>query len=200
MIVCVGGPARKIGKSSVVAALIRALPEAGWTAVKVSRHSHSGAPGAAPALREQVSADSTDTGRFLAAGAARAYLIEAEGGALERVMPALEAILASAENLIVESSSLAAWIRPDLYLMVIDPAAGEWKPGARAQIELADAFILIDRGSPADPRLPPSKPCFPVRPPAFVSPELVAFVAERLAPQSGCGKLTRNTTAPSRSP
>lgn len=183
MILCVGGQARKTGKTSVVAGLIRALPEARWTAVKISRHAHSGTTPGHPVIREQLHPDATDTGRFLAAGAARAYLIEAEGEDLAELMSDLRALLGSAENVIVESTSLGAWIRPDLFLMVVDPAVGEWKPAARAQREIVDAYVVVDQGPGApDPRLHASKPCFFVRPPEYVSPELVALVAGRLAP------------------
>lgn len=188
MILCVGGQGRKAGKSSVVAGLIRALPEARWTAVKISRHAHSSRAARGLVIREQLHADATDTGRFLAAGATRAYLVEAEGEEIGELMPELRALLGSAENVIAESTGLAAWIRPDLFLMVVDPAAGEWKPAAQAQAEIADAFVVVDRGPAArHESLPASKPCFFVRPPAYVSPELVALVSGRLALHSGAG-------------
>lgn len=186
MIVCVGGQTRKAGKSSVVAGLIRALPEARWTAVKISRHAHSGKAARGPVIREQLHADTTDTGRFLAAGATRAYLVEAVGEDIGELMPELRVLLGSAENVIVESTSLAAWIRPDLFLMVVDPAAGEWKPAAQAQMEFADAYVVVGRGPTArHESLPASKPCFFVRPPEYVSPELLALVSGRLALHSG---------------
>lgn len=196
MIVCVGGQARKTGKSSVVAGLIRALPEAHWTAVKVSGHRHSGGAGGGPVIREQLEADTTDTGRFLAAGAARAYLVEAGGEAAEELAAALRGLLGSAENAIVESTSLAARIRPDLFLMVVDAAAGPWKPSAQAQAEIVDAYVVVVREpAAAPPLLPPSKPCFLVRPPEYVSPELARFVAGRLA-QGSPGKCFSTCTTP----
>ena len=40
MLVVVGGHSRNIGKTSVVAGLIAALPEFGWTAVKITQYGH----------------------------------------------------------------------------------------------------------------------------------------------------------------
>ena len=186
MIVFVGGHGRKIGKSSVVAGLIRALPEAGWTAVKVSRHRHADMTGTD--IIEQRVADATDSGRYLAAGAARSYWAAAEGDALARLAGKLRRIIASAPNAIVESNSLAAWIKPDLFLFVVDPEAGVWKASARESLQSADAFIVVDRGQPqVYVALPENRPRFHVRPPEFISEELVAFVRARLAAQAARG-------------
>ena len=39
-IVVIGGHSRSVGKTSVVAGLISALPELNWTAVKVTQYGH----------------------------------------------------------------------------------------------------------------------------------------------------------------
>jgi hypothetical protein len=162
------------------------LPEAGWTAVKVSRHRHAGTPGAG--ISEQRRVDATDSGRYLAAGAVRSYWATAEGDALDHLVDDLRRILACAANAILESNSLAAWIKPDLFLFVVDPAAGEWKASAEEALKLADAFIVVDRGARAIPdALPEQRPRFHVRPPEFISEEMVAFVKARLAAQAGLG-------------
>jgi hypothetical protein len=40
MLVAVGGHSRNIGKTSVVASLIRALPQWNWTAMKITQFGH----------------------------------------------------------------------------------------------------------------------------------------------------------------
>jgi predicted GTPase len=186
MIVFVGGHGRKIGKSSVVAGLIRALPEAGWTAVKVSRHRHAGMAGAQ--IIEQKAPDATDSGRYLTAGAARSFLVSAEGDALVGLVGKLRSILENARHAIVESNSLAAWIKPDLFLFVVDPQAGAWKVSAGEALKSVDAFIVVEGGpQEVSHALPENRPRFHVRPPEFVSEELVAFVKARLAAQAGLG-------------
>lgn len=198
MIVFVGGHSRKIGKSSVVAALIRALPEARWTALKVSGHRHSETSAEAAVVQEQTSADSTDSGRYLQAGAVRSFWVDAEGGQLVTALPAIRRILGAGENCIVESNSLVAWVRPDLYLVVVDPSVGEWKASARKHLDQADAFIVVDRGleESGNLRLTATRPRFLVRPPQYAPEELIQFIARRLSLQSGCGKATTSESAP----
>jgi hypothetical protein len=186
MILFVGGHGRKTGKTSLVCGLIRALPQARWTAVKVSRHRHPGIAGAR--ILEQIGVDATDSGRYLAAGAVRSYWVAAEGDAVGNLADELRRLLAGPGNAIVESTSLAAWIKPDLFLLVIDPATREWKPSADVSLGLADAFVVVGRGpdAPSHP-LPEDRPRFCVQPPEFVSDELVAFVSARLAAQAAWG-------------
>jgi hypothetical protein len=197
MIVFVGGHSRKIGKSSVVAALIRALREARWTALKVSRHRHSDTS-AEGVIREQTRADSTDSGRYLQAGAVRSFWVDAEGDELETALPAIRRILRAGENCIVESNSLVAWVRPDLYLVVVDPSVGEWKASARKHLDQADAFIVVDRGleEGGNLRLPETRPRFLVRPPHYASQDLIEFIARRLTLQAGCGNATSRESIP----
>lgn len=105
MIVVVGGQCRKVGKTTAVCRIIEAVPEAKWVAVKISPHEH------APA-------QSGDTERYLAAGAASAHLLK-PGDALP-----------SARNLIVESNSVVEQLEPDLCFFVTDARVSEWKQSA----------------------------------------------------------------------
>ena len=61
MLVAIGGHSRNIGKTSVICGFVRALPDWNWTAIKVTPHRHVVCPHDGEA--------STDTDRFLAAGA-----------------------------------------------------------------------------------------------------------------------------------
>lgn len=191
MIVVVGGHSRNIGKTSVVAGLIQALPEGGWTAVKISRHAHpigsdAGRVDASYALSRQAIPDRTDSGRYLAAGARRSYWLQTPAGDLKAALPALGEILESSENAIVESNSVLQFIKPDLYLVVLDLSVSDLKESSGRYIDSADAFICIGRG-PAVPswknafagRLA-GKPRFPVVPPDYVSAELAQFVRKKL--------------------
>lgn len=198
MIVVVGGHSRNIGKTSVVAGLIRALPEAEWTAVKITQHGHgicsvAGEPcdcaiecEAPYALSRQQAPDDTDSGRYLAAGAARAYWLRTETGQLRHALPALERILASGENSILESNSVMRFVQPDLYLLVVDPAVNDWKESSRRYLERADAVVWIDRGTsqPLSQEWPAAKPRFRTTPPRYVSEDLVTFLRQRFATRS----------------
>jgi hypothetical protein len=152
--VIIGGHTRNIGKSALVADIIAALPEARWTAVKITLYGHrfcsdhaggcDCAPrGRAVALDEETDRTSgTDTARFLAAGAARSLWLRARKGHLAEGLPELRGALAGAVNVIVESNSLLGLLRPALYLVVLDPGQADFKPSARQFLDLADAVIL----------------------------------------------------------
>ncbi len=105
MVIVVGGHSRNIGKTSVVCGIIRALPDWNWTALKITPHAHgSSDPVAVP--DETGPAPSTDSGRFLAAGAVRAFLLRAAPGELNAAVEIVRRAIAECENVIIESNSI----------------------------------------------------------------------------------------------
>src|ERR1700684_1941443 len=109
-IVVVGGHSRNVGKTSVVAGLVRALPEMRRTAVKITQYGHGfcsadGEPGdcqtadhRAAVSVEKDAATGTDTARYLQAGAQRSLWVRTQQGHLAEAMPRLRKELAAAEN------------------------------------------------------------------------------------------------------
>ncbi len=150
----VGGHTRNIGKTSLVVDIIRAFPEAAWTAVKITQHGHGVCSingescDCAPvdhgfALdEEQDRSNRTDSSRFLVAGASRSLWVRARQGCLGEFLPRLQKELQSASNVIVESNSCLEFIRPDLYIVVLDPTKPDFKESARRFLDRADAFVL----------------------------------------------------------
>ncbi len=132
--VVIGGHSRSVGKTSVVAGLIAALPEFNWTAVKITQYGHGicSADGAAcdcatgdhswAISEERDHSGESDTSRFLVAGAAQALWVRTEQGRLAEAMPTLRRRLEGAHNVIIESNSILKFMRPDLYLTVLDPS------------------------------------------------------------------------------
>jgi hypothetical protein len=197
-IVVVGGHSRSVGKTSVVAGLIAALPEFRWTALKVTQYGHGVCSANGEACdcttddhswaisEEKDPKGGSDTSRFLSAGAARVWWVRTEQGRLAEAMPALRAKLAGAESVIFESNSILKFLRPDLYLTVLDPTNADFKNSAREFLDLADGVILHEtkHGAPAwtGVSLKPagSKPMFRITPPLYVTPEIVEFVRSRL--------------------
>jgi len=169
-IVVIGGQARKVGKTSVVAGLIAALPEFHWTAVKISEHGHGEAWGIS---EDHDRSGETDTSRFLAAGAARALWVRAGSADLANAVTDLKARLAGAENVMVESTRVVKFLRPDIFLLVLDPGNPDFKESAREVITFADAIICSET---AGTTRSADKPMFEVRPPSYVTPEIVDFV------------------------
>ncbi len=199
--VVVGGHTRNIGKTSVVAGLIAALPELEWTAFKVTQFGHGicSANGEAcdcetdahtVAVTEERSAESgTDSARFLAAGAVRSFWVRTRQGQLAEAIPRVRKEVALARNAILESNSIVRFLKPDLYLTVLDPAIRDFKPSAQYFLDRADAVLWSGTLSvPTEAAWPAallqlarSKPQFVVQAPACTSDALTRFVAERIS-------------------
>jgi len=180
VLLVVGGQAHGIGKTAVVAGLIGALPEAGWTAVKITPHSHRARSRAAYILTQELNPDSrTDSARYLTAGARRSFWLRAAAGQLSQAVPALRLILETSPNAIFESNSVLEFFRPELYLLVLDFSVQDFKESSRRFLNRAHALVVIE-SSAATPRNLAGKPCFPVQPPDYTSAALAAFVRARL--------------------
>jgi hypothetical protein len=192
-IVVVGGHSRSVGKTSVVAGLISALPEFEWTAVKITQHGHGicSANGEAcdcatadhswAISEERDRTGESDTSRFLVAGAVRAFWARTEQGRLAEAMPALRRRLEGARNVIIESNSVLKFLRPDLYLTVLDPSTADFKNSAREFLDRASAVLLHEAPSGAawqSVSLKPvaERPVFRITPPEYVTAEIVEFV------------------------
>ena len=195
-IVVVGGQSRNLGKTSVVAGLIAALPAYNWTAFKLTQFGHGkcsldGKPCDCATedhcwaiSEEKDRSGGSDSARFLAAGAKRSFWVRTEQGRLVEAMPAIQRRLGEAENAILESNSILKFIKPDLYITVLDPGTEDFKVSARKFLDRADAVVLhgTDGGTPAlltqNQRGRP--PIFRISPPRYVTPELVQLVKEKL--------------------
>ena len=198
-IVVIGGHSRSVGKTSVVAGLIAALPAYQWTALKITQYGHGicSANGEScdcatddhswAISEEKDRSGESDTSRFLVAGAERVLWVRTQQGRLAEAMPVLRSKVKGAANMIVESNSVLKFLRPDVYLTVLDPCTEDFKASAREFLDLASAVILHEHeGAPAWDRvsLKPiaGKPVFRIHPPEYVTPEIVEFVRARLQP------------------
>jgi hypothetical protein len=197
-LIVIGGHSRSVGKTSVVAGLIAALPEFRWTALKITQYGHGicSADGQAcdcatgdhswAVTEERNRAGDSDTSRFLAAGAARVWWVRSEQGRLAEAMPMVREKLAQAENVIVESNSILKFVRPDVYMTVLDPSTADFKNSAREFLDRATAVILHEPKARdtawKNISLKPAadKPVFNITPPPYVTPEIVNFVREHL--------------------
>src|SRR5262252_8218364 len=116
--VVVGGHSRSVGKTSVVAGLISALPGFHWTAFKVTQHGHgicsaNGEPchcatddHSVAISEEHDRSGESDTSRFLVAGAVRAWWVRTQQGRLAEAIPLVREKIAQASNAIIESNSV----------------------------------------------------------------------------------------------
>jgi len=199
MLVVVGGHSRNIGKTSVVAGLIRKLRSRKWTAVKITLYGNGvcahdgGACGCEPAsgeafeLTEEFEPNDTDSGRYLAAGAERSFWLRAPAGELARAAGTVRKMIESSGNVIVESNSILELVNPDVFLMVLDFSCEDFKPSSLRFMDRADAFLVVDRGINAPlweavaRGMWDGKPQFPVKPPAYVTAAVAEFVRGKLS-------------------
>ncbi len=81
--------------------------------------------------------------------------------------------------MIIESNSILKFMRPDLYLTVLDPSTQDFKNSAREFLDRAQAVILHQAAPGAAWQavsLKPvaNRPVFQITPPPYVTPEIVA--------------------------
>lgn len=197
-ILVVGGHSRNVGKTSVVAGLIAALPEMHWTAFKVTQYGHgvcsaNGEPcdcetadHTIAVSEERHGATGTDSARYLAAGAMRSFWVRTRQGQLAEAMPRIRKELERAENAVIESNSILRFLRPDIYLSVLNPGVEDFKESARLYLDRADA-VLVPEGVLGRPewkgvslKLVQGTQILAMRPPVYVTDSVVRFVAERI--------------------
>ena len=199
-IVVIGGHSRSVGKTSVVAGLIAALPECHWTAFKITQYGHGvcslngeschcATDDHSWAISEEKNrSGQSDTSRFLIAGAVRSLWVRTEQGRLAEAVPTIRRRIAEAENAILESNSILKFVRPDLYLTVLDPATTDFKRSAQEFLDRADAVILHapknenGKATWTNVSLKPlaTHPIFEIHAPEYVTPEIVEFVRDRV--------------------
>jgi hypothetical protein len=199
-IVVIGGHSRSVGKTSVVSGLIAALPEYNWTALKITQYGHGVCSLNGESCHcatddhnwaiseEKDRSGDSDTSRFLVAGAVRALWVRTEQGRLAEAVPTIRRKLAESENVIVESNSILKFVRADLYLTVLDPVTADFKRSAQEFLDQADAVILhgpkeaSNKAAWTGISLKPvaRRPIFEIRPPQYVTPEIVEFVRSKV--------------------
>ncbi len=198
-LVVVGGNTRNIGKTSVVAGLIAALRERDWTAIKITQYGHGicSADGKAcdcatadhtiAFTEERDRSGTSDSSRYLVAGAKRSLWVRTQQGELFEAMPRLRREIAAAGDVIVESNSILQFLKPDLFLSVLDPAVEDFKRSARRYLDRADLILMTRRSGdvaswPDDLKgvLLRSK-VLVFEPECYVSDELVGFVKDKMS-------------------
>jgi hypothetical protein len=196
-VIVIGGHSRSVGKTSVVAGLISALADFEWTAVKITQYGHGicSANGEAcdcatgdhswAISAERDRSGESDTSRFLVAGAKQVFWVRTEQGRLAEAMPSLRKRLDGARNVIIESNSVLKFLRPDLYLTVLDPETADFKMSAQEFLDRADGLILHESSAGSAWRsvsLKPvaGRPVFRISPPPYITDDIIAFVAQKV--------------------
>lgn len=147
-LIVVGGHSRGVGKTLLVEQWLRARRGASWAGVKISAHRHAPDGTHVPLIEEAHQATpATQTGRYLAAGARRAFLLRAPDRALAHAAAFVEAIRDTGVNVIVESNRLVRHLRPDVLLFVVDPRIADWKASSGDCLRAANVVICRRTGA-----------------------------------------------------
>ena len=194
-IIVVGGSSRGAGKTALICGLIAALPEFRWIAVKITTHDHGHA---GSIFEETLPGEETDTARYLAAGAARAFLatpaprLHTDEPDLTAVLDELWPRFGRGTHFIFESNSVVHHVSPNVCLMVHAISKRELplparKPSFFAALQHADALVapstrdkLVADGLCLAGQEP--KPVFRLAALERLSPELLEWIRPRLGP------------------
>lgn len=147
-IVVVGGSGKDVGKTALVCAVIAALRDFEWTAVKITAHDYPKSNTAdlttrfaEPIIREETQAgQQTDTARYLAAGAKRALLVTRSDSNVP--FEEIRAALVHDRNVIFESNRIVGYLKPDLCLALA--SGDEKKPSYELLLRHADALVMLN--------------------------------------------------------
>lgn len=194
-IIVVGGSSRGAGKTTLVCGLLAALPEYHWNVVKITTHDHGQL---SPIWEETRPGDESDTARYLAAGAVRAFLatppMQADSPEPD-LAPLLDELWPNfrrGTNLIFESNSVVHHVRPNVCLMVHAISRRELplpqrKPSFLAALGHADAMVapsnedeVIADGLCLAGQQP--KPIFHLASLGHLSPEMLTWIRRLLDP------------------
>ena len=192
--IVIGGHSRNVGKTSIVEAIITAWPQYSWTAVKMSSHWHRDDAVCDRKSEEEICRvdeehdrnNGTDTGRYLAAGASRAFWIRVREGRLKQALPQLIPVLQN-PYVIIESNGIVKHIRPSLFLMVHRYDVRDYKKGALETIGRAHAVVAVNctGDAPAWEGISPETvsgiPIFQVSDLHVLPQDLIEFIRLRLA-------------------
>jgi len=196
MLVVVGGHSRNIGKTSVMCSIIDSTRQFAWTAIKITQYGHGvcskdgeacecALPDHPFALQQELNPSAgTDTSRFLAAGARRSYWARTASGSLGEAIPALRRLWESHGNTIIESNSILQFVKPDVYLSVLDFSVADFKESSRRYLDRADAIVAVSNGEPVWTGVAASlwrnKPVIRVAPPDYTSPDFARLLTATL--------------------
>jgi hypothetical protein len=165
-----------------------------WTAIKITPHDHGICPAngqpcdcvnaehTVAVTEERVTSTGTDSSRYLSAGAARSFLVRTRTENLAETMPWVQRELERSGNAIIESNSIMRFLKPDVYLAVIDPTVEDFKISARNFLDRVDAVLTPESALESlmwqDVSFKPIAGVqrFAMRPPVYVMAEVIEFL------------------------
>lgn len=183
-IVVVGGSTKDIGKTALVCAIISALREFDWTAVKITAHDYItesvDRTAIGSALREEPTEN--DTSRYLAAGARRSLLVTRHGG--EVPLEEIERAVGADRNVIYESNRVIDAVEADVCIALAGGRLEEWKPSFVRLLQKADALVSCQSIEIDSGLVRRRIPHFRLQSPDRLTPDLVDWLRLRVTASS----------------
>jgi hypothetical protein len=172
--VVIGGSRSGAGKTTLACALIAALSEFDWTAVKISRHGHRMPE---PVFEETAAGQGRDTARYLSAGARRALLVTADDSELP--LDELNSACGEDAHVLLESNRIIENLCPDVCLAVVGEG-GDIKPSFSPLLHRADAVVARSHAALERIERPTSACAFLLEDLRTVPPEMATWLRGRL--------------------
>jgi molybdopterin-guanine dinucleotide biosynthesis protein len=183
-IIVVGGSNKSVGKTALICGILTALPDLRWTAVKITTHRYgqSQPTWEEPAASSASDAEGrTDTARFLAAGAQRAFLLSCDQAEISQRVGELLARFGPDASILFESNRIVECLKPDLCLGVVGAAEPAIKDSYSSILRCADALVATD--SVPKLNLPARAiPMFRLAVLNDISPALLEWLRVRISP------------------
>lgn|GEM_PF-1234959 len=185
-VVVIGGSAKDVGKTALVCAVISALRDLAWTAVKITGHDYE-PPDLASTVsvlanqtvwEETNAGQVTDTARYLAAGARRALLVKRHGP--EIPIEEIRAGIAADRNIVFESNRVVDVIHPDICLALVGAGSTEMKPSFLRLLRKADALVALDDAPIESAEMGAGIPRFGLQSLEHLSQEMVHWLRSHL--------------------
>ncbi|MBM3808520.1 MAG: hypothetical protein FJW22_10035 [Acidimicrobiia bacterium] len=143
VMIVVGGHSRSVGKTTTIEEILGDRTDERWAAVKVSSHRHALPDVDRPLIEPDRLADPrTQTGRYLLAGAERAFLCRTPAAQLTATAAFIRELQDDGCNVIVESNRIIDFLRPDLVLFTVAPRIEDWKASSGVALARTDAFVV----------------------------------------------------------
>lgn len=168
-----------MGKTALVCAVLAALRDFEWTAVKVAGHDYepggtAGSESGPIVWEERRPGSVTDTARYLAAGARRALLVTRFGA--EMPVEEICRAVGTDRNVIFESNRIVDVLKPDICLALLGNG-GETKASYERLLSVADALVSVG-ATAAEERSGILR--FRLESAGLLTPEMVAWLRNRL--------------------
>ena len=149
-LIVVAGHSHGVGKTTVIQEILRAETSRRWAAVKVSALPDGEPHETRAVIERELCADPrTQTGRYLIAGAERAFLCRATTEQLPETADFIRRLGAAGFDVIVESNRIVDVVDPDLVLFVVAPRIADWDASSGVALPRTHAFIIRDEDEAA---------------------------------------------------